>query len=58
MYIISGSKINCESGSERTDQPQIQEVNDVKQGNTRKIEIDLMRDIISDLECSLNNEYE
>ena len=57
MHIISRGKISCESDSDRISQPQTQQPNEVKQGNTRKIEIDLMRDIISDLECSLNNEY-
>jgi len=54
--ILNGPRV-YESGQENKRQPQQPESKEVKQGKTNTLEIDLMKDIISDLECSLNNEY-
>ena len=57
MYTVLNIYNRYASGHEKNWLPQNQESQDTKQSNTEIREMDLMKDIIYELECSLNNEY-
>ena len=57
MHTIRDGQGGYESNQESAHQLQTPEFSEMTQGNTNNMEIDLMKDIIAELECSLNNEY-
>ena len=57
MYFVSSGLSNCESSQVNTRPQQNTESKEIKQSSTNTREIDLMKEIIFDTECRLNNEY-
>ena len=57
MYNATNIYNRYASCNEKNWQTQNQEPQDIKQSNNEIREMDLMKDIIYELECSLNNEY-